>query len=172
LEALALSKITIMQCPRCKHKNSKVLESRTTQEDHAIRRRRECLSCHFRFSTYEQVEILDLSVIKRDGRREPYYFEKLYNGIVKAFEKRPDTEKDIRRFAESIERDIHKKAKGGEVKSSEIGAIVIKRLKRKDPVAYLRFASVYLQFQDIKDFEEAINVFPNYKIQNKKTINN
>ena len=161
-----------MLCPRCKHKNSKVLESRGVQEDQAIRRRRECLSCRFRFSTYEQVEILDLAVIKRDGRQEPYAFEKLYGGLLKALERRDETEKDLRRFAESIERDIHKKSKAGLIRSSEIGGIIMKRLKRKDPVAYVRFASVYLQFQDIKDFEEAINVFPNYKISSKKSLNN
>ncbi len=161
-----------MQCPRCKHKNSKVLESRSVQEDQAIRRRRECLSCNFRFSTYEQVEILDLSVVKRDSRREPYSFEKLYSGILKAFEKRPESERELRRFAESIERDIQKKARGGEIKTNDIGAIVMKRLKRKDPVAYLRFASVYLQFQDVKDFEEAINVFPSYKVASKKDLRN
>ena len=92
--------------------------------------------------------------------------------IVKAFEKRPESEKGIRRFTESIEREIQKKAKGGLIKSAEIGAIVLKKLKRKDPVAYLRFASVYLQFQNIKDFEEAINVFPSSKVTSKKNLHN
>ena len=159
-----------MQCPKCNHKDSKVLESRPAQLAQAIRRRRECLSCHFRFSTYEQVEILDLSVVKRDGRRVPYVFDKMYGGIVKAFEKRPVTDKEIRRFAETIEREIYKKAKGGEIKSCDIGSIVVKRLKRKDPVAYLRFASVYMQFQNITDFEQAISVLPTYKLGAKKKL--
>lgn len=160
-----------MQCPKCKFHDSKVLESRPTQEEQAIRRRRECLSCEFRFSTYEQVEILDLSVVKRDGRREPYSFDKLHGGIVKAFEKRDISEKELKRFSETIERDIQNKAKGGEITSSDIGSIVVKKLKRKDPVAYVRFASVYLQFQDIADFKDAIAVFPSYKVASKKKLN-
>jgi transcriptional repressor NrdR len=161
-----------MQCPKCKHLDSKVLESRPTQEDQAIRRRRECLSCGFRFSTYEQVEILDLTVVKRDGRREPYSFEKMHGGILKAFEKIDISEKELKRFSETIERDIQNKAKNGEIRSSDIGAVVVKKLKRKDPVAYLRFASVYLQFQDIGDFKDAISVFPNYKVASKKKLIN
>lgn len=156
-----------MICPKCKSKNSKVLESRPAQANQAIRRRRECLSCKFRFSTYEQVEILDLNVVKRDGRKEPYSFEKLYDGIRKAFEKRPESEKKIKRFTESVEREIQKKSKHGEIESTKIGTIVLRKLKRKDPVAYLRFASVCLQFQDIEDFEEAMNVFPGRKVAPK-----
>ena len=160
-----------MQCPKCKQHKSKVLESRPTDGDQVIRRRRECISCGLRYSTYEQVEILDLTVVKRDGRRQPYSFEKLYGGVQKAFEKRPADEQDIKRFTENIEREIQKRAKGGEIKSSDIGDIVLKKLKRKDPVAYLRFASVYLQFENVKDFEEAISVLPTYKIVSKKKLN-
>lgn len=159
-----------MLCPKCHHKENKVLESRSTQEGQAIRRRRECLNCDYRFSTYEQVEVLDLTVIKRDGRRDAYSFDKLYSGIVKAFEKRPILEKDIKRFAEDVEREVQKKAKNSEILSSDIGNIVTKMLKRKDPVAYLRFISVYLQFQNINDFQEALNIFP-YKGDKKSPKN-
>lgn len=160
-----------MNCPRCQHKDSKVIETRTTEGNQAIRRRRECLSCGFRFSTYEQVQILDLTVVKRDGRREPYSFDKLYGGLRRAFEKREVTEKETKRFAEVIERDIQNKAKGGEIKSAEIGDIVMRKLKRKDPVAYLRFASVYLQFQDVKDFEQAMSALPQFRVASKKRLN-
>jgi len=159
-----------MQCPKCKHSDSKVLESRPAQENEAIRRRRECISCGFRFSTYEQVEILDLTVVKRDGRREAYSFDKLKKGILIAFEKRPITAKELKRFTEDIEREIQKKAKDGEISSTTVGSIVIKRLKRKDPVAYMRFASVYLQFQNIKDFQEAISTFSGFKVSTNKAI--
>lgn len=114
---------------------------------------------------------MDLAVVKRDGRREPYSFDKLHGGIVKAFEKRDISEKELKRFSETIERDIQNKAKSGEITSSDIGSIVVKKLKRKDPVAYVRFASVYLQFQDIADFKDAIAVFPNYKVASKKKLN-
>jgi transcriptional repressor NrdR len=159
-----------MQCPRCKHDDSKVIESRPTQESQAIRRRRECLSCGFRFSTYEQVEILELYVIKRSGGRELYSFEKLQSGIVKAFEKLPVDERELKRFAEDIEREIHKRARDNEIESSTIGSIVIKKLKRKDPVAYMRFASVYLQFQNIDDFQQALSSFSGSKIVSKKPL--
>ena len=160
-----------MECPKCKQNKSRVLESRTTESGQTIRRRRECLNCGFRYSTYEQVEILDLTVVKRDGRREPYSFDKLYTGIVKAFEKRDMTEKDLKRFAEVVEREIQNKSRSGEIKSSDIGDIVIKRLKRRDPVAYLRFASVYLKFQNMQDFKTAMSTIPAYKIVSKKKLN-
>lgn len=160
-----------MQCPKCRQSKSKVLESRAADNTQAIRRRRECLNCGFRFSTYEQVEILDLTVVKRDGRRETYSFDKLYGGIQKSFEKRPTSDEDAKRFAEDIEREIQKRARSGEIRSSEIGDIVLKKLKRKDPVAYLRFASVYLQFENVKDFQQAISVLPSYKVVSKKKLN-
>ncbi|HYD90758.1 MAG TPA: transcriptional regulator NrdR [Flavobacterium sp.] len=159
-----------MQCPRCKHPDSKVVESRPTQESQAIRRRRECLDCGFRYSTYEQVEILELYVMKRSGGREPYSFEKLQSGIIKAFEKRDISEKELKRFTEDIEREIQKRSKNSEIESSTIGSIIIKKLKRKDPVAYMRFASVYLQFQDIEDFQQALSSFGGPKVLTKKNI--
>jgi transcriptional repressor NrdR len=149
-----------------------VVESRSTQEGQAIRRRRECSSCGFRYSTYEQVEILELYVVKRKGEREPYSFEKLQSGIVKAFEKRSISEKELKRFTEDIEREIQKRAHGSEIESKVIGSIIIKKLKRKDPVAYMRFASVYLQFQNIHDFQDAISAFSGSKVAPKTNLHN
>ena len=145
-----------MQCPRCKHKNSKVLESRSVQEERAMRRRRECLSCNFRFSTYEQVEILDLHVIKRDGSLQPYQREKVESGLHKALEKRPISSDDFRQLISEIEQEIQKKMKESKIESKEIGAIVVKKLKKYDPVAYIRFASVYRKFEDIDEFKKEL----------------
>ncbi len=121
----------------------------------SIRRRRECEKCGFRFSTLEEVEILDLAVIKRDGRRESYSREKLESGLKKALEKRPYTSQDFKSLVGSIERDLQKKRKS-EVTSAEIGELVMNRLKFFDKVAYIRFASVYRSFEDVKTFEKEL----------------
>jgi len=122
-------------------------------EGNAIRRRRECEKCAFRFSTYEEIEILDLTVVKKDERRELYSREKLERGIRRAFEKREHTDQTLRKLISAIEQDIQKKASGGEIKSLDIGEIVMKRIKRVDKVAYIRFASVYRQFEDVEEFK-------------------
>lgn len=140
-----------MRCPNCSHEDTKVLDSRPVNEGLAIRRRRECASCSFRFSTHEEMEILDLSVIKRDGRAQPYMKEKIEAGIRKAFEKRPLSREDYQGMMSGIEQDIQKLGKG-EVTSKEIGTIVMRHVKRKDQVAYIRFASVYRQFADVEEF--------------------
>jgi len=119
----------------------------------AIRRRRQCEKCEFRFSTYEEIEILDLSVIKRDGSKDPYSREKLEGGIKRAFEKREHSDETLRKLISAIEQEIQKKASGGEIKSSDIGEIVMKKMKRVDKVAYIRFASVYRQFEDVEEFK-------------------
>jgi transcriptional repressor NrdR len=144
-----------MKCPACHHTDTKVTDSRLINEGMAIRRRRECLECGFRFSTYEEVEILNLTVIKRDGRTEPYNKEKLELGLRKAFEKRPITHDEFKRLVNHIERDIQLDQKG-EMKSSRIGEIIMKHLKRVDAVAYIRFASVYRSFKDAQTFQREL----------------
>ncbi|HYC79877.1 MAG TPA: transcriptional regulator NrdR [Candidatus Binatia bacterium] len=140
-----------MRCPNCTHEDTKVLDSRPVNEGLAIRRRRECSDCGFRFSTYEEIEILDLKIVKRDGRTQPYMREKIESGIRKAFEKRPLTRDDFQEIISSVEQDIQKIGKEV-VSSKEIGSIVMKHIKRKDQVAYIRFASVYRQFADVEEF--------------------
>lgn len=142
-----------MKCPNCQNEDTKVLDSRPVEEASAIRRRRQCEKCEFRFSTYEQMEILDLTVIKRDGSRQLYSRDKLERGIKRALEKRPHTDDTIKKLISGIEQEIQKKSTSGEIKSSEIGEIVMKKLKKVDKVAYIRFASVYRCFEDLEEFK-------------------
>ena len=142
-----------MYCPYCSHKESKVTDKRESPE--GIRRRRECLKCKKRFTTYEKASIEDIYVIKKDNRREKFSREKLENGIHRAFEKRPVENEKIRKMINEIEEQIRKKGKK-EIKSSEIGELVMKKIKKIDNVAYIRFASVYRDFQDINDFKREI----------------
>jgi transcriptional repressor NrdR len=145
-----------MHCPNCQNEDTKVLDSRPVEEGSAIRRRRECEKCEFRFSTYEQIEILDLTVVKKDGRKELYSREKLERGIKRAFEKRPHTDDTLRKLISGIEQEIQKKAKDSEIKGVDIGEIVMRKMKKVDKVAYIRFASVYRQFEDLDEFKEEI----------------
>jgi len=145
-----------MKCPVCNYKETKVVDSRVASDQITIRRRRECLKCGFRFSTYEQVELLELMVIKNNGYKESYSREKLEKGLRKAFEKRPIKDESFRILVNKIERNIQARRKN-EITSQEIGEIVIKELKKKDPVAYIRFASVYRAFADIEAFKKEIN---------------
>ncbi len=154
-----------MQCPSCYFEETKVIDSRPAMENTAIRRRRECLKCDFRFSTYEQIEILDLTVIKKDGRRQPYQKAKLETGVRKAQEKRPFSEEEILSLLANIERDIQKNGQG-EITSAAIGDIIMKRLRKFDQVAYIRFASVYKDFQDIEGFQEELKDFLKKKHRN------
>lgn len=140
-----------MKCPSCSHEDSKVLDSRPFNDGMAIRRRRECIKCAFRFSTHEEMEILDLTVVKRDGRTEPYARQKIELGLRRAFEKRPLSNDDFYELMSGIEQDIQKSGKS-EIPSKEIGNIVMKRIKNKDQVAYIRFASVYRNFEDVDEF--------------------
>ncbi len=142
-----------MRCPNCNYEDTKVLDSRPVDEGSAIRRRRQCDKCEFRFSTYEEIEILDLAVIKKDGSREPYSREKLERGIRRAFEKREHTDQTMRKLISTIEQEVQKKASAGEIKSLDIGEIVMKKIKRVDKVAYIRFASVYRCFEDLEEFK-------------------
>ncbi|PLX25695.1 transcriptional regulator NrdR [Candidatus Parcubacteria bacterium] len=154
-----------MKCPVCSSNNTKVIDSRLSGEGFSIRRRRVCQKCEFRFSTIEEMEILDLIVIKRDGRRENYKRDKMVRGIVKSLEKRAYLEEDFQKLIREIERDIQKKG-GNEITSKQLGEIVIKRLKSFDQVAYIRYASVYRSFKDAKTFQKELNRL--IKQKNKK----
>ena len=142
-----------MKCPNCQNEDTKVVDSRPVEDGSAIRRRRECEKCQFRFSTYEEIEILDLSVKKKDGSSEGFSKEKLERSIRLPMDKRPHTEDTFRKLVSSIEIEIQRKAAGGEITSAEIGEIVMKKLKKVDKVAYIRFAAVYRQFEDVEEFK-------------------
>ena len=140
-----------MRCPFCAHKEDKVVDSRATAEESAVRRRRECLKCGKRFTTYEYVEEVSLLVIKKDGRREPFDRKKILAGIIRACEKRPVSVEKMEEIVTQVERQIQKKS-DREVLSSRIGELVMEKLKSVDDVAYVRFASVYRQFKDVGQF--------------------
>ncbi|OGL96061.1 transcriptional regulator NrdR [Candidatus Uhrbacteria bacterium RIFOXYB12_FULL_58_10] len=144
-----------MRCPVCNNSDTKVVDSRLSVDGMNIRRRRECEKCNFRFSTLEEMELLGLTVVKRDGRRESYSREKMVKGLEKALEKRPYTEMNLQQLVHKMERDIQKKRRG-ELTSREIGEILMKHLKGFDKVAYIRFASVYRSFDDVKTFEQEL----------------
>jgi len=140
-----------MKCPYCAHLESKVVDSRPTDEGESIRRRRECLACQRRFTTYEQVEILPIIVIKKDGSRQVFDKQKILNGLLRATEKRPISLNDLTRIVNSIELKLQNELRR-EVRSTEIGQLVMDELKNLDEVAYVRFASVYREFKDINSF--------------------
>jgi transcriptional repressor NrdR len=140
-----------MKCPQCAFEEDKVVDSRTTKEGEAIRRRRECLKCSFRFTTYEYIERAPLMVVKKDGRREHYSRQKMMGGLVRACEKRPVSREQLEKVVDDIEAAMFSRFKN-EVKSTEIGNMIIDRLQSLDEVAYVRFASVYRQFKDINQF--------------------
>ncbi len=145
-----------MKCPICYFEDTKVIDSRVATDGLAIRRRRECDKCGFRFSTFEEMEILDLTVVKRGDEKEAYNRDKMVAGLKKSLEKRPISEDDFKKLVHNIERDIQQ-LRRSEVQSSEIGKIVMKHLMETDAVAYIRFASVYESFKDADDFQEKIN---------------
>jgi len=144
-----------LKCPFCGHTEDKVIESRSTLDDTAIRRRRECLKCGKRYTSYEKLEGMELVVVKRDGRREPFNREKIIFGIVKALEKRPISMTTTHEIVDDIEKEIRSKGLE-EVPTSIIGEIVMERLHKIDQVAYVRFASVYRQFEDIREFVDEV----------------
>lgn len=144
-----------MKCPFCEAIEDKVLESREIEEGKAVRRRRECLSCRERFTSYERVEEKPVSVIKRDGRKEQFSAEKIRQGILRACEKRPVTVEDIDNLVEEIEREIHREA-GREVTSAKIGALVMEKLQGLDKIAYVRFASVCRKFENLSEFVKEV----------------
>lgn len=140
-----------MRCPYCGYKEDKVVDSRGTQGESAIRRRRECLKCGKRFTTYEYIEEASLMVVKKDARREPFDRKKVLAGIMKACEKRPISLEKMEEIVTWLERAVQKKS-DREVSSSKIGELIMEKLKQLDDVAYVRFASVYRQFKDVGQF--------------------
>jgi transcriptional repressor NrdR len=144
-----------MKCPYCEFPESKVVDSRPTDEGQAIRRRRECMGCGKRFTTYEKIEEVPVIVVKKDGNRQTYDRNKLMNGIIKACEKRPVSMSTIERIVDDIEKNLFNSLEN-EVTSVEIGEMVMNKLKDVDEVAYVRFASVYRQFKDVNSFMEEL----------------
>ena len=140
-----------MKCPYCNHNEDKVVDSRETAEGMAVRRRRECINCGKRFTTYEYVERTPLMVIKKDGRREPFNRQKILTGLLSACEKRPISMERLESIVTDVENELQKKF-DQEVESRFIGEVVMEKLAETDDVAYVRFASVYRQFKDINQF--------------------
>ena len=145
-----------MKCPFCGHLESKVVDSRPAEEGASIRRRRECLACHKRFTTYETVESLPLMVVKKDGNRQTFDKTKLLNGMIRACEKRPVSYDTLEKIADEIEQELQNSLER-ETSTERIGELVMDRLKDVDEVAYVRFASVYRQFKDLNTFMAELN---------------
>ncbi|MDI9460688.1 MAG: transcriptional regulator NrdR [Saccharofermentanales bacterium] len=145
-----------MKCPHCGYDEDRVIDSRPVDEGIAIRRRRECMSCLERFTTYERVENMSLMVIKKDGSRQPFERNKLINGILKSCEKRPVSTQQITKIVDTIERQLENSLRR-EVPTRELGELVLQQLRDIDEVAYIRFASVYREFVDIGSFFDAIS---------------
>ena len=145
-----------MRCPKCGGQDDKVIDSRSSREGATIRRRRECIACGFRFTTYEEVERSGLMVLKRDGRREEFSKEKLMSGLKKACQKRPISPKTIEDVVERIVNEVTDKYER-EVPAEVIGKLVMEGLRQTDDVAYVRFASVYRRFQEATDFVHEVN---------------
>jgi transcriptional repressor NrdR len=140
-----------MKCPFCGHDEAKVIDSRVSESQDAIRRRRECLECSQRFTTYERVEEMPLMVIKKDGRREPFDRSKLMRGLVAATVKRNVTPEQLATLISDVEAELHNSFRY-EISAKQLGDLVLRRLKTLDKVAYVRFASVYKEFQDLDEF--------------------
>jgi len=144
-----------LRCPFCHHQDDRVVDSRTSREGRAVRRRRECLRCQRRFTTYEYIEERTLQVVKRDGETEPFEHRKLLKSIEIASAKRPITPAEIETIVEDIERELDRR-ETSEVSSEDIGHLVMVRLKDRDQIAYVRYASVYRNFADVQEFEEEL----------------
>ena len=144
-----------MKCPFCANEEDKVVDSRTAQDGRSVRRRRECLKCGKRFTTYEYIETVSLTIVKNDGRREPFDRQKLLRGMILACNKRPVSEKKIESIVDEIEEELLSLSKR-EVTSKEVGELVMNKLKNLDEVAYVRFASVYRKFKDKNEFFEEL----------------
>lgn len=149
-----------MKCPYCGHNDDKVLDSRAVRDGAGIRRRRECLECARRFTTYEEIEEMRLMVIKKDLRREPFDRAKILKGMVTACEKRPVSMAQLEEAVEEIERTLNNLGYR-EVSSTDLGELVIEKLRVLDKVAYIRFASVYREFEDVTQFKELVDVLGN-----------
>jgi len=160
-----------MKCPYCGDLDNKVLDSRLSREGLAIRRRRECVQCERRFTTYEVVEDIPLTIIKKDGRREPFNREKIHSGILKACEKRNISIHDIDLVINTIEREL-REFEDREIPSAVIGKIIMDKLKKLDGVAYVRFASVYREFKDVADFVTELEQYLHSNMNNHHTKDN
>ena len=156
-----------MHCPNCQHTESRVLESRSTESGQSIRRRRECLNCKQRFTTYERIELVPITVIKRDGSRESFDRAKLLRGILRACEKTQVSHQKAEVIVENIEAKLQQNS-GKEFSSSESGELALCNLRYENEVAYIRFASVYRQFQGIKDFVETLKRLQNENSQDSE----
>jgi len=154
-----------MKCPFCGNTDSKVIDSRPTEDNQRIRRRRECMSCQKRFTTFEIVELTPIMVVKKDGSIQAFNRDKILSGMIKSCEKRPVSTQDLEKAADNIEYKLVNSLKT-EVSSIEIGEMVMEELKKLDEVAYVRFASVYRQFSDINTFFEELS-----ELLKKKTDN-
>ena len=146
-----------MRCPYCSAGEDKVVDSRLAENGGAIRRRRECLECGRRYTTYERAEEVPLIIVKRNGEEEPFDFEKIVDGVRRSIKNRPITEADLRALAEDVEESVRDMGLRP-VPSAEIGRLVLDRLQVLDEVAYLRFASVYKDFQELNDFERELGM--------------
>ena len=144
-----------MKCPFCGHPDNRVVDSRDVRSGHEIRRRRECAECEQRFTTYERVDELPTTVVKRDGRRESFDREKLLNGLLRACEKRPVPRRELVAVVDSVESKLAAR-EVREMSTEEIGGLVIEELRRLDQVAYVRFASVYRRFEDVNQFVDEL----------------
>ncbi|MCE5234575.1 MAG: transcriptional regulator NrdR [Clostridiaceae bacterium] len=151
-----------MKCRYCLSNDSKVVDSRPTDDGTSIRRRRECINCGKRFTTYEKIEEIPIMVIKKDGRREPFDSQKILNGVRKACQKRPISAAEQDKLVDDVVREVFNSL-DQEVNTDEIGEMVIRRLKDLDEVAYVRFASVYRQFKDISTFMDELKLLLNEK---------
>lgn len=156
-----------MHCPDCQHTESRVLESRSTESGQSIRRRRECLNCKQRFTTYERIELIPITVIKKDGSRESFDRAKLLRGVLRACEKTQVSYQKAEVIIDNIEAKLQQNS-GKEFSSSEIGELVLHNLRYENEVAYIRFASVYRKFQGIKDFVETLNHLQNENAQDSE----
>ncbi len=156
-----------MKCPFCGFEENRVIDSRTSKEGLSVRRRRECVECNRRFTTYEYIEKVPVLIIKRDGRREPYNRQKIVEGIALACKKRPVPVEKIDEIVQTVEKFIFSQ-ESGELESSDIGNLIMDLLKKADEVSYIRFASVYRQFKDMKEFMEELNKLINNGRQDVK----
>ena len=157
-----------MKCPFCEFHDSKVIDSRAAEEGNSIRRRRECLQCAKRFTTYEMVEYLPLRVVKKDGRRMAFDRSKILNGLMKACEKRPISLEVLEETADKVEKELRNSMER-EIPSRLIGEVLMKHLKNLDHVAYVRFASVYREFTDIDNFMQELEALKDTAANNKKS---
>ncbi|MFZ1701007.1 MAG: transcriptional regulator NrdR [Pyrinomonadaceae bacterium] len=157
-----------MRCPFCSHIEDKVVDSREAKDGDSIRRRRECLGCGRRFTSYERIDEIPYMVVKKDGKREHFYRDKVMSGLSRACEKRPISMTQLEKIADEVERNVQDSL-DRELSTTEIGKVIMRRLKALDKVAYVRFASVYLEFADVSEFMSELKILVgSRKIAEKK----